>query len=81
MMPSDNGRYFASGDRCPIDGCNGHMTVYSSDIITVGIEDYRRQYLWCAVCRHKPQNNKIFCPMRFASRKPGMVGNRNSRKE
>lgn len=45
------------GDRCPVDGCDGRITVYAvRQNPALGVTT---RYLECATCGHKPDGNKF----------------------
>lgn len=50
---------------CPVDGCHGRLTVYSTHIR----EDVRVRYLHCEICHHKPTNNKVIVPLDVSPRR------------
>ncbi len=53
-----------SGDACECQGCRGRYLVYCT--VVVRDANVRKQYLQCNICRHKPDDNIVVIPLRFA---------------
>lgn len=52
------------GDPCQVEGCGGHMVVYTTRLNFIRKE--RLRYMRCKRCKITPENNKWRIPMEYA---------------